>query len=325
MRQEFSSRRALCLAFVLLIGAPLPAPAAPATIDLPGADVYPESITSKSDGTLFVGSVAKGGVMRIPQEAGQAESFIEPGAFGSRSIFGVLADDASNTLWVCSNDASMLNTPGPSKVEGSFLKGFDLTTGAPKTSARLPGEHTLCNDIAIGPGGAVYVTNTFAPEILKLDRARDRLEVWLRDSLFEPPKNGGGLDGIAFDGDGNLYVNTFTPGELFRIDVKGGAPAKITRLQTSRPLTTPDALRRLDQSHFLMIEGDGKLDRVTVSGDSARIETIADGFGAPTSVTQVGETAFVTDGQLPGLFSGSGESPRLPFRLYAAPLSPRAD
>src|ERR1019366_6362735 len=68
------------------------------------------------------------------------------------------------------------------------------------------------------------------------------LEVWLEDKQFDPPKDGAGLDGIAIGGDGNIYVNTFTKGEFFRVEVREGRPGKVTRLATSRPLKLPDGL-----------------------------------------------------------------------------------
>ena len=34
-------------------------------------------------------------------------TWIKPGAFGSRSTLGVLVDERSNLLWVCSNDVSV--------------------------------------------------------------------------------------------------------------------------------------------------------------------------------------------------------------------------
>jgi hypothetical protein len=131
--------------------------------------------------------LASGGVFRIQPGASKAELWIKPGAFGSRSTFGVFTDERSNTLWVCSNDASFLGAPGPNTIQGSFLKGFDLKSGEGKISAKLPGEHTLCNDMAAGPDGSLYVTNTAAPEILKLKPGSTELEVWLTDPQFAPP------------------------------------------------------------------------------------------------------------------------------------------
>jgi hypothetical protein len=81
----------------------------------------------------------------------------------------------------------------------------------------------------------------------------DRLEVWLEDQHFEAPNQDGGLDGIAYSGDGHLYVNTFTKGEFLRIEVRDGAPGKVTKLQTSCPLVSPDGLRVVSGLTFVMV------------------------------------------------------------------------
>src|SRR5258705_7479289 len=192
--------------------------AAPASIDLPGDRVFPENITSTKDGTLYVGSLGSGGIIRIKPGAAKAELWIKPGAFGSRSIFGVLADERSNTLWACSNDMSALGVVIASAETDSVLKGFDLKTGQGKVSAKLPGDHTLCNDIAIGADGSAFVTNTAAPEILMLSPGKSQLEVWANDPFFAPPAAGSGLACMAFGCNGSMYVDNYTTGELFRVD-----------------------------------------------------------------------------------------------------------
>jgi streptogramin lyase len=215
--------------------------AAPASIALPGDRVFPENIASTRDGTLYVGSLGSGGIIRIKPHTSKAEVWIKPGAFGSRSIFGVLADERSNTLWVCSNDLSGLGVVIPGTQTGGVLKGFDLRTGTGKISAKLPGEQTTCNDIAIGADGSAYVTNTAAPQILRLPPGGKQLEVWATDPALAPPAGGAGLDGIAFGGDGNLYVDTYTPGELFRVKVNfptSSIPAKRVRRQTFHSTST---------------------------------------------------------------------------------------
>jgi hypothetical protein len=86
-----------------------------------------------------------------------------------------------------------------------------------------------------------------------------------------------GLDGIAIGADGNLYVTTYIPAKLFKVAVKDGKAGAVTELTPSRPLDHADALRASGES-FLLIEGNGKLDKVTVKGDAAEIATIKDGF-----------------------------------------------
>jgi sugar lactone lactonase YvrE len=260
--------------------------------------------------------------MRIRPHAAKAEVWIKPGAFGSRSLFGVLADEKSGTLWVCSEDLSMIGIPGPSSEAGSALKGFDLKTGAGKVSVPLPGDHAACNDIAIGPDGSAFITNTIAPQILRLPPGGKQLQIWKTDLVLQAPPGAAGLDGIAFGSDGNLYVDTYTPGELYRIDVENGKAGKVTKLHPSRPLVLADAIRPLGKDSFLIVEGGGKLDKLLVTGDEASIETLQDGFATPTGVAIVGHTAWVTEGQLSYAFDPSKKSqkPPLPFRVYSVGL-----
>jgi sugar lactone lactonase YvrE len=292
-------------------------------VKLPGDQAFPESITAAPDGTLYVSSPAVGGVWRIKPQTADVGEWIKPGAFGSRSTLGVLVDKKANLLWVCSNDFSSAGIPGPSIVTGSYLKGFDLSSGEGKVSAELPGKATLCNDMAVGEDGSLFVTNSLAPQILRLKPGSAQLEVWLENPAFEqPPQGAPGLDGIAFGGDGNLYVNTFAKGDFFRVDVKDGLPGKITKLNPSRPLKFPDGLRSTGGQTFFMAEGGGSVDRITVNGDDVEIATIKDGIAGPTSVVLVGQTLWVSEGQLPHLFEAAKSGPpHLPFRVIGVPMN----
>jgi sugar lactone lactonase YvrE len=292
-------------------------------VKLPGDHAYPESITAALDGTLYVSSPAVGGVWRVKPQSEIVEEWIKPGAFDTRSTLGVLIDKKANLLWVCSNDFSPAGIPGPSTVPGSYLKGFDLSSGEGKVSAELPGKATLCNDIVVGEDGSLFVTNSLAPQILRLKPGSTQLEVWLENPAFEqPPQGAPGLDGIAFGGDGNLYVNTFAKGDFFRVEVKDGLPGKITKLKPSRPLKLPDGLRSTGGQTFVMAEGGGSVDRVTVNGEEVEITTIKDGIAGPTSVVPVGQTLWVSEGQLPHLFEAAKSGPpHLPFRVIGVPMN----
>lgn len=316
----------VAFAAALLVCAASAVVAAPAEVAIPGDRAFPESLTSTRDGTLFVGAIAGGGITRAAPGAAAAEPWVAPGAHGTRSIFGLLADEATGTLWACSYDTTGWGIASPGDAAGSALKAFDLATGKLKGSAPLPGDGFACQDIAIGPDGGVYVTDVVGSRVLKLKPGRDGFDIWATDERFAPPPDGGGLDGIAFGGDGAVYVNTFSKGDLFRIEVTpGGTAGAVTVLKPSRPLSFPDGLRAHGARSFLMAEGGGTLDLVTVEGDTARIETLKDGIAGPTAVTRVGDTAWVTEGQLEYLFDPTlkDKQPKLPFRLIAVPLGTR--
>jgi streptogramin lyase len=251
------------------------------SIPLPGTKAFPESITSTSDGALFVGRVGDGGIVRVKPRTAESTVFVQPGAAGSRSILGVFADEASSTLWACSNDLSALGGSAAGNDTWSALKSFDLNTGDAKHSFSLPGSHAFCNDITTDAKGSVYVTDSANPTILKLSAGATTFEVFARDSAFSPPQGGAGLDGIAFGSDGNLYVTTYTAGEFLRLEVKDGKAGRVTKLSGNRHLQFPDALRSLGDNSFLLIEGSGRLDRVVIRGDAFAVTAIHDGFATP--------------------------------------------
>jgi len=320
MRVRRSSQLALVLAISFSVRAATPTLE---SIPILGTKAFPESITSTTDGTLYVGRLGDGGVVRVKPRTRESTIFVQPGASGSRSILGVFADEASNTLWACSNDLSALGAPATGSDTGSALKAFDLKTGNGKRSVSLPGSHAFCNDIAVDAQGSVYVTDSANPNILKLSAGATAFDVFAQDSSFSAAQSdGAGLDGIAFGNDGNLYVTNYTAGELVRVEVKGGRAGRITALLGNHQLKFPDALRTLGNNSFLLVEGSGTLDRVVIQGDTFAVTQVHGGFATPTSVARTGTTAWVSEGNLAYFFDPSKKSltPSLPFRIYAIPL-----
>jgi streptogramin lyase len=288
--------------------------AQPASVLLPKQLPFPESLSATVDGTLYASSITNGGIARALPHAPKATVWINPGAFGTRSTFGVFAETKTGTLWVCSNDATAIGIKGPSTVEGAYIKTFDLATGAGKDSIRLPPGPAICNDFARAPDGAMIVTNTAGAELLRLAPGAKALEVWLKDDRLK-----GGPDGLAFDSNGNLYVNTYVSGELFRVDVKDGKAALLTKLSPSRPLVHPDGMKPVEGG-FLMVEGGGTLDRITIAGDTANVETLAH-YAGPTGVSVAGDTVWVSEGKLALIAAAPKDPSQMPsFQLRSSTL-----
>ena len=71
---------------------------------------------------------------------------------------------------------------------------------------------------------------------------------------------------------------------------------------------------------FLLIEGAGRLDKVTIKGDDAQIETIKDGLAEPVSVTQVGDTGWVAEGKLSYIIKATTRA-RIPGPFALKPVA----
>jgi hypothetical protein len=265
---------------------------------------FAESITATSDGTLIFSSFSGGRISHAPKGATEATEWIKPGTNGLLSVLGVLADEASNTLYACSVDASGFGIIVPTGTKPGALKTFDLKTGAPKASYNMPegtiaGQGPLCNDIVIAADGTAYITDTLSGRILRLKKGGSALETWATDERWNA--KGPQLDGIAILDDGNIYANIFEGDGLYRIEIKpDGNAGKVTKLETSRKLYHSDGMRKFGGHSLIQVEGEtiGTLDLITISGDSAKVETVQGGFDGPVSLVQVGDVAYVLDDPL---------------------------
>ena len=245
---------------------------------------FPESLTSSSDGTIYLGSFVHGTVYRALPGKAKATPWIPAGPTDLTRGVGVFAHEPSNTLWVCSAD------PDPQR-NVTILRAFDLKTAALKGTYPFPGGG-FCNDIAVTRDGTTLATDTRGGRILALKPGGTALAVWGSDAKWA------GIDGIAMLPDGDVLFNNVRQNQLVRVAVKpDGSAGPATFLDLSQPINGPDGLRALPDGRFVMAENrSGRIDVVRVEGNKATIQTIKDGFKlSPTAVTVLGTTVWVSE------------------------------
>ncbi len=295
----------------LIAAAPAHADPAHEAIELPGGNVFAENLDIDRDGSAYVGNVV-GGVLKVSLKTGKASQWIKPGDFGTGSILGVLVDPVNKMVWLCSNDFSdaKINIAGADK--GAHLKGFDLKTGKGKTSLKFPIDKAFCNDIAVSKDGTVYVTETNQSHIYRWKPGAAQLEDWLYDPALA--LNGkSGLDGIAFGGDGQLYVNNWQTNVIVRIAIKpDGSPGALTNLTLSRTPVMADGLRLIDGLQFAMAEGGGKVSLVTVRGDKAEVRPLAEDLKEATGVAVYEDAIWYSQGHMGVAFNPAARAQPLP-------------
>lgn len=281
-------------------------------ITLPGARVFPESITSMTNGTLIVGSLGHGYVLRIAPGKTTAVEWIKSGTNGLNSVLGVYADERNKLLWVCSNKL------GPSG-EATSVKTFDLKSGAPKNTYPLPGDGTLCNDIAVGTDRTAYVTDTRQGSVDMLKLGATSLEVAAKDPLLA------GADGLAFGDKTTLYVNSVTAGKLVRLNLgPDGKATNVVDLKLPRPLERPDGMRAIGKQRLLLAENSGRMSIVTFEGSgmqSVVLQTLKEGMASTPAVTATKGMAWVAEGKL-NYMQDPAMKDKDPgtFKMYAVPL-----
>lgn len=287
-------RRAACAA--LIIGFAYVASAA--DILIADAKSQPESLTVAPGGVLIVGSASTPFVYKVRPGSSTAEKFIDASAEGPGTFFfGMLADVSSNTLWTC----QLTPVPNTTPVRRhTALRGFDLSTAAPKIRWNLPGDNSTCNDFSIGADKALYITDTANGRIYKLPSGASTAELFLEHPALK------GIDGITFL-DGTLYVNNVRANTLYRIPIdasgKAGQPAEIS---LDQPVKGPDGMRAANRKLFLAENGSGKISVITVNGDKASVTVIKEGLKTPTAVEPAGDTLWIAE-------RGAGKAVSIPM------------
>jgi hypothetical protein len=294
MPMSNARRLAVCVALVAGVGRA----ASAAEILIADAKSQPESLTVAPGGVLIVGSASTPFVYRVRSGSTTAETFVDASAEGSGTFFfGMLADASSNTLWTC----QLTPVPGTTPVQRhTALRGFNLEAGAPKIRWNLPGVNSTCNDFAIGPDKALYLTDTANSKIYKLPAGASSAELFLEDRALY------GIDGITFL-NGTLYVNNVFSNNIYRIPVdaagKAGQPVDIWMDQ---PIKGPDGMRAANGKLIVAENGSGKISVITVNGDKASVTVIKEGLNTPTGVEPAGDTIWIAE-------RGAGKAVSIPM------------
>ncbi|MBS1800803.1 MAG: hypothetical protein JSS95_13390 [Acidobacteria bacterium] len=247
----------------------------------------PESLTMAPGGMLLVGSASSPFVYRMNPSASTPETFIDARTEGRGTFFfGVLADAPTMTLWTC--QLTPVPDTTPARLH-SALRGFDLSTGAPKFRWNLPGDSSMCNDLAIGPGKSLYITDTVNGRIFRLQPSASAAELLLerRDLI--------GVDGITFL-DGTFYVDNVFTDHLFRIaidaDGHAGQPVDIA---LDHPIKGPDGMRAANGRLFVAESGSGRISAISIEGEKGSVATLKEGLKTPTAVEPAEDAIWIAD------------------------------
>ena len=166
---------------------------------IPQKDLIPEGIAHDSKtGDFFVSSTLQKKIVRV-DKAGKASDFTASGQDGLQGVLGMRVDPATRTLLACSGPSARVST------EPSHLFRYDLATGGLKGKYELPGKLPhLCNDIALGKGGEVFVTDSTGGAVHRLRPGKEALETLVPSGNLIYP------NGLAISSDGKkLYVADF--------------------------------------------------------------------------------------------------------------------
>jgi sugar lactone lactonase YvrE len=284
-----------------------------ATFELPGDAVFPESIgLDRRSGAAYAGSLADGSLYRLTS-AGEVETVSSAGSDGRRSVAGVKVDDRGR-LWAAGG------------YEGT-LYVYELEPW--RLIARHDvGQRPSCvNDIAFGPDGDAYVTDSLIPILFRADPDASSLEPFVDLARHGVPwPEGLNLNGIVLAPDGKHLVACQTnTGRFWRVSLNDATVDEL--VLDGGPLEHCDGLAIDGARMWVAVNARDEIAVVQLADDGAsgvvRRTIRSNGFRFPTAITPHSGRLLVVNGQLDRM----GATPDLPFTVVAIeePSGPRGD
>lgn len=271
--------------------------------ELPGESVFPESVgVDAATGDAYVGSLGDGAVYRLRSGSG-VELFSAAGDGGRTSVAGVKVDRRGR-LWAAGG------------YDGS-LYVYDLADGSLLARGDVGARPSCVNDIAFGPGGEAYVTDSFVPLLFRADDESLELTPWI--DLAEqglPWADGLNLNGIVLTADGRHLVTCQTNlGRFWRVALNDGAVDEV--VLEGGPLEHSDGLAAAGSRLYAAVNARNLLAVVALDADggSGRVQGVihSGAFAFPTAVAVLEDRLLVVNGQLDRM----GGQPELPFTVIA--------
>lgn len=286
--------------------------------------LYPEGIAYDAQKKLFfVSSVRWGTIGSVDADGNYKELLKDPAL---KSSYGLKVDARNNRLLVCLSDAnySKYSTPATFKKMARLI-GVDLTSGKKTMDVNLAmdaGKH-FANDLAMDDKGTVYVTDSYAPNVYKIESS-GKATLFATSDWFKSEDVG--LNGILYHPQGYLIVDHNTNGALYKIDVKD--PKNITQVKIKGLFPGADGMVWQSPTTLALVQNKGvnKIFQLTSNDNWATAEVIGataalDNFQHPT-------TAAVQDGRVWVLNSKMNElqdssiTPSKEFSIQMAKFNP---
>lgn len=235
-------------------------------------------------------------------------------------VFGLAIDEANGALWAATSAVPAMRGFSPEQEGEAALAELDLETGAvrrimavPRGAEGEPQPHLL-GDLALGPDGAVFVTDSSAPVLWRLAPGANALEPFVESPEFLS------LQGAVIAASGAALVLSDRINGLLRVDLDTRAVQRIEAPE-STTLIGIDGLAIAD-GDLLAIQNGVRPNRVLRIQLDAAAESVSDvtvlesghlTMGAPSlgCVATSGDLFFVGNAGW-SRFEGSDGSPTKP-------------
>ena len=156
-------------------------------------------------------------------------------------VLGLALDEARGLLWAASAGmAAAVPADDPLRDKAELLK-IDLESGRILARYRAPdAPRRNFGDVAVGPDGAVYVSDSTAGDVWRLPAGGEALEALVPSGVFGSPQ------GMALDADGKALILADYGSGLHRIDLANGRVTPVPAPGDASLIGVDTVLRRGD-------------------------------------------------------------------------------
>lgn len=290
-------------------------------ITLPPGALYPNGIAHASDGTLYVGLVTSGRILR-KHPGKDWETFFE----GSDTVFASMTlrlDEQRGLLW--GNSPEFLPVKGE-ESRSNYIFALDTSTATVRRNLTLP-DDGMGNDIVLSPDGTVYLSETRAGSIMRLRPTDREFQAVIRDGRLAGSE-GIGAAGLVWLDAKSLAIANFGTGKIYLLDDVEGTPL-LHEMVLPRLIENPDGMGLAPDGSLIVLEnaiksGHGKVLRVPdpLTAGMRSIEVVRDGLENPVNLDITAQgCAFVTESRIRHrLLPGRELQVPEQFHIYGIPL-----
>lgn len=263
----------------------------PAKIDFLSHNLYPEGLAYDASKSRFIVSSATMGMVGSVSYNGDYTGFLNDQALTGTA--GIKVDVARKRIWVCNVEGGV----GCYDLNGTRIFYADLSTLA-------PGTPLFINDEAIDKDGNVYVTNSAAPIIYKID-LQGKATLFFQNNALATGPDEYGFNGIQYASAGYLVVAHTAKNQLIKIPINGNNNFSVINLNA--PLMMPDGLLLSKDGKQIVVVSLDHIFSFITSNDwtSGALSTSMNvGATSPTSLTSDGKKVYVLYAFIDKLFTG---------------------
>lgn len=224
------------------------------SIDIDKENLFPEGVEYVPRQQKFLITSFVQGTIYAVDKRGKLTPFAEDERLAS--TVGIEIDPERNRVLVANSDLGQaVNSNPETENQLAALGIFDLTTGETIDYINLgelrPDKPHFANDIAVDDFGNVYVTDSFAGIIYKVD-TEGNPSVFFEDEQFA--EEGFNLNGIVVHPDDFLLVGDYNDGEIYKVPLDN--PEQFTQVDIDQKLINSDGFLLVDDDELVVVVND---------------------------------------------------------------------